>query len=228
MTTIAITWSEDYCAIMSESGITDESFHTMPGMNKIVRQNEWLIAAAGADRSCDVLQYATKYPPVPAILKQETDDIQWYKWMTKRVIPAIKKATQNEASLEIKDGVAEIPDSELILVTHGRAFGISATLGISKLEPYWAIGSGGSIALGALAAYTNYDDWKETHSYYCYKAVQAATKHDSFSHKPIKGYISTRTGKIKECDLQDHVSTVDHSRIQATVARNTKKNTNKR
>ena len=69
MTTIAITWSPEYCAIMSESGITDESFHTMAPMKKIVRQNEWLIGVAGADRTCDVLQYITKYPVVPTTLK---------------------------------------------------------------------------------------------------------------------------------------------------------------
>ena len=223
MTTIAITWSPTHCTIMSESGITDESFHTMPGMNKIVRQNEWLIAVAGADRSCDVLQYITKYPPVPATLKNETDDMQWYKWMVKRVIPIIRKSAQQELTLDTKDGVAEIPESELILITHARAFGISSTLGVSKLEPYWAVGSGGSIALGALAAYTNNQDWKTNHTHYCYKSVEAATKHDSFSHKPIRGYTSLPNGKIKQWDSKDHASTVDHSQTQATDAQHIKK-----
>jgi hypothetical protein len=205
MTTIAVTMSDKYAYLCSESGITDESFHTMPGMPKIVRQDEWLIAAAGADRTCDVLQYQIKYPVVPITLKTAPDQ-KWYEWISKRVIPRIRDGAQKELSLDTKDGVAELPDSEIILVTHGRAFGISASLGISRLHPYWAIGSGGSISLGALAVtYANEPDWDIRHEDYCYSAVQAAVKHDSFSHPPIQGYKSLRTGRIIEWASKDHV-----------------------
>lgn len=210
MTTIAITWSPEYCAIMSESGITDESFRTMAPMKKIVRQNEWLIGVAGADRTCDVLQYITKYPVVPATLKKCTDEMKWYEWIAKRVIPIIRKSAQDELSLDTKDGVAELPDSEIILVTHGRAFGISGSLGISKLEPYWAIGSGGSIALGALTAYKTFDDWDDEHDYYCAKAIEASTLHDSFSHKPIQGWLSFANGKITQWDSKGLALSADN------------------
>lgn len=166
-------------------------------MRKIVRQNEWLIGAAGADRTCDVLQYLTKYPPIPETIKLKNEQ-GWYEWIAKRIIPIIRKSAQAELSLEIKDGVAEIPESELILVTHGKAFGISASLGISRLNPYWAVGSGGSVALGALATYNQQADWSTRHSDYCMKAVQTATQHDSFSHPPVYGYASYPSGKIKE------------------------------
>lgn len=204
MTTIGVSWSKDKCVMMSESGITDESFHTAPPMNKIVRQGEWLIAVAGADRTCDVLQYVTKYPAVPPKLKKCNDEQEWYRWLVKRVIPIIRKSTQDELSLDTKDGVAELPDNELILVTHGRAFSISASLGISKVEPYWAIGSGGSLALGSLAtSYLYQKDWNKKHDTYLLHALGVAVKHDSFSHKPIYGFISYPNGRITSWASQD-------------------------
>lgn len=203
MTTIAVTCAEDRCYIMAESGITDESFHTAPPMNKIIRQGDWLIACAGADRVCDVLQYVVKYPVIPPTLKKKTTDQDWFAYMAKRIIPIIRKAMQDELSLETKDGVAEIPDSEFVLITHGRAFSISNTLGISEVKPYWAIGSGGSLALGSLATDYRRNDWEELQDLYIYNAIETAIKHDSFSHPPIYGWVSYTNGKIIKCNLPD-------------------------
>ena len=200
MTTIAVGWTPNRCVMISESGITDDSFVTCPPMNKIVRQGDWLIAAAGADRVCDVLQYITKYPVIPITLKSKTNIEDWYAYIAKRVIPIIRKSAQDELSLETKDGVAELPDSELILITHGRAFAISNTLGISKVEPYWAIGSGGTLALGSLATSYLNKDWESNLENYLHLSVEVAVKHDSFSHKPIYGFISYPSGKIKQWD----------------------------
>jgi len=203
MTTIAVACAPDRCVMMSESGITDESGHTCPPMNKIVRQGDWLIAAAGADRVCDVIQYITKYPVIPVTLKTKDDIQEWYKYIAKRVVPLIRKSAQEELSLDIKDGVAELPDSEIMLITHGRAFSISNTLGVSKVEPYWAIGSGGSLALGSLATSQTNKDWLQRIETYTHKAVTVAVKHDSFSHLPVYGWISHRSGKITEWHSKD-------------------------
>lgn len=203
MTTIVVASTPTQCVIASESGITDEAFVTAPPMRKIVQQNEWLIASSGADRVCDVLQYMVKYPAIPPNLKNKDNDLDWYQWIAKRIIPIIRKAAQDELTLDTKDGVAELPDSELILVTHGRAFSISNTLGISSASPYWAIGSGGSLALGALSVLYNVSTWDTEHETYCHKAIQTAIKHDSFSHPPIYGYISNKNGKIKQWDSTD-------------------------
>ena len=226
MTTIGIASTNKQCVMMSESGITDESYHTAPPMNKIIRQGEWLIAAAGADRVCDVLQYLVKYPAVPPQLKKKEDIMSWYQWVAKRIIPLIRKVAQEQLSLDVKDGVAELPDSELLLVTHGKAFSISNTLGISKCTPYWAIGSGGSLALGSLAtAFRTTKDWDTNHTKYLYEAIETATTHDSFSHPPIYGWVSQTNGTIKKWDSKDLASTAAHSLRKETAAPNTKANT---
>ena len=202
MTTIAATWSPNGACLAADSGITDGSFATLPPMKKIVQQGTWLIAAAGEDRICDILQYTIKYPVVPpALIKR--DDEHWYKWLSTRVVKVIVEAAQKHLSLDIEHGVAELPDSEFILATHGRIFGISNSLGISKLKPYWAIGSGGSIALGALNYQHRHNkNWNMAYSVIAEQAVMSAVAHDSFTHMPIDSYISTPSGKI----TKKHVS----------------------
>jgi hypothetical protein len=222
MTTIGIASTNKQCVMMSESGITDEQFTTAMPMSKIIRQGEWLIAAAGSDRVCDTLQYIVKYPAIPPQLKKKEDEMSWYQWIAKRVIPLIRKIAQEQLTLDVKDGVAELPDSELLLVTHGRAFSISNTLGISKCTPYWAIGSGGTLALGSLAtAFRTTNDWATNHSKYLYDAIQTAITHDSFSHPPIYGWVSQTNGTIKQWDSKDLASTAAHLSRKETAALNT-------
>ena len=226
MTTIGIASTNKQCVMMSESGITDEQFTTAMPMSKIIRQGEWLIAAAGSDRVCDTLQYIVKYPAIPPQLKKKEDEMSWYQWIAKRVIPLIRKIAQEQLTLDVKDGVAELPDSELLLVTHGRAFSISNTLGISKCTPYWAIGSGGTLALGSLAtAFRTTNDWDTNHSKYLYDAIQTAITHDSFSHPPIYGWVSQTNGTIKQWDSKDLASTAAHLSRKETAAKNIKANT---
>jgi hypothetical protein len=226
MTTIGIASTNKQCVMMSESGITDEQFTTAMPMSKIIRQGEWLIAAAGSDRVCDTLQYIVKYPAIPPQLKKKEDEMSWYQWIAKRVIPLIRKIAQEQLTLDVKDGVAELPDSELLLVTHGRAFSISNTLGISKCTPYWAIGSGGTLALGSLStAFRTTNDWATNHSKYLYQAIETAITHDSFSHPPIYGWVSQTNGTIKQWDSKDLALTAAHSLRKETAALNTKANT---
>ena len=211
---------------MSESGITDENFTTSMPMNKIIRQGEWLIAAAGADRICDITQYLVKYPAVPPQLKKKEDIMSWYQWIAKRIIPLIRKVAQEQLALDVKDGVAELPDSELILVTHGKAFSISNTLGISRCTPYWAIGSGGTLALGSLAtAFRTTNDWAKNHTKYLYQAIETSITHDSFSHPPIYGWVSQTNGTIKQWDSKDLALPATPLSRKETVALNTRANT---
>lgn len=197
MTTIAIAKASQAVAMSCDSGITDGAEQIMPPMTKIVNQGSWLIAVAGEDRTCDVLQYVVKYPNVPNGLINKPL-IDWLSWLTKKVIPIVRKTSQAELSLDIDKGVAYLPDNDLILATHGKAFYISATLGINNLEPYWAIGSGSSLAIGSLS--TGYDKklWDKNFIRALKKAVGVAIQHDSYSHDPIHTWISRQDGSVNE------------------------------
>ncbi len=189
MTTIITTVSPSYATMVADQGITSDLTH--PNMNKIVKQDTWLIGVCGTDRVCDVVQYATKYPKVPAtLLTKKTDD--WYKWVVTRVIPQIQRAVQDHISRDNWN----LGESEILLVTHGHAFLVSETLGVTKAEPYWAVGSGSQLAIGAISERYSRPDWKAKHTDYAKESVAVAQLHDPFTRGKITGYKSYPSGKI--------------------------------
>lgn len=185
MTTIITTSGSNTATVVADRGITSDLIH--PDMRKVVNQGTWLIACAGSDRGCDVLQYGVKYPAPPESLKTKgTDD--WYGWMVTSVVPRIVKA--------IKDANINDYDTEAILVTHGKAFHLSQTLGVLKAEPYWAIGSGAQLALGSLADDQYKDNWNKDHDLIAIKAGSIASMHDPFTRGTLDLWVSHHTGKV--------------------------------
>jgi ATP-dependent protease HslVU (ClpYQ) peptidase subunit len=182
MTTILTTTGSNYATLVADSGVTSDVIH--PDMPKIFQQDNWLIGASGDARACDIFAYGVKYPKVPkTLLSKSIDD--WYKWIVLNVIPRIEVALPKGEN-----------DSECLLVTHGRAFHIGSNLGLTTASPYWAIGSGASIALGALASMQYEDNWNKDHDLKSKYAVSIAQMHDPFSRGCITTYISHHTGHI--------------------------------
>ena len=192
MTTIVTTHSPEYTAMYADEGITSDYIH--PDMNKIIRKKSWLIGVCGGDRVCDVLQYVVKYPDPPQYLSEDSDEA-WLSWVVNRIVPEINKAIDKHLPKSYKDNMGE---SQILLVTHGRSFLIADTLGVTKAQPYWSIGSGFALALGYLASVSHSKDWEPNHSTYAKKAVETAQKHDPFTRGTIRGYASYKDGSVKE------------------------------
>lgn len=190
VTTIVTTTSGNYTAIVADQGITSDRMH--PNMNKIVRQDTWLIAVCGEDRVCDVIQYATVFPKVPATLIGKKSE-EWYGWIVTKVIPQIQKAVQENLH---KDDWNTLGESEALIVTHGRSFLVGETLGITKSEPYWSIGSGGHLAMGSLAEKKFLPDWNTKYAKYAADAIKVAQLHDPYTRGDITGFRSHTSGKI--------------------------------
>jgi hypothetical protein len=189
VTTIAVTTSTKYAAIYSDQGITsDLKHHDMP---KIVKQGTWLIAVTGEDRYCDVIQYNTTYPQVPETLKNKNYE-EWHGWVVTKVIPKIQEALQKH----INKDQTNLNGGEIFLITHGKAFLVTETLGLVKAAPYWAIGSGGQLALGTLSHRSQQADWERNHSNYAKEAIETAEKHDPFTRGKVIGYKSQLNGQI--------------------------------
>lgn len=189
MTTIVTTASKNYTVMVADRGITSDLMH--PEMKKIVKQGTWLIGVSGEDRICDVIQYVVRFPKVPAsLIGGELED--WIPWVVTRVVPTVQKAIQENLSKESWS----IGDSEILLVTHGKAFLLSGTLGVTVAEPYWAIGSGAQVAVGSLAGKNNRTDWKTLHANYAREAVEIAERHDPFTRGEVSGYKSYPSGKL--------------------------------
>ena len=180
MTTIVTTTGNNFCTITADQGITSDLIH--PDMTKIIQQDTWLIGVAGNARVCDQLQYSIEYPKPPIEVVKSGD---WLKWLVTKVIPLIDDT--------IKD--TEM-DAEALLVTHGKAFLIGENLSVLSAKPYWAIGTGADLALGALTEKSYLPDWNKNHDLSALKAMQAASMHDPNTRGTIDQYRSLPNGKV--------------------------------
>jgi 20S proteasome alpha/beta subunit len=190
MTTIVTTASKNFTVMAADQGITGDLMH--PEMKKIIKQGTWLIGVSGEDRICDVIQYAVKYPKVPATLVEAELD-EWLPWIVTRVVPAIQQEIQDNLHKDLWNTVG---DSEILLVTHAKAFLLSGTLGVTIAEPYWAIGSGAQLAMGSLGEKNNRPDWRVQHGTFAREAIEVAERHDPFTRGKVTGYRSYPSGKI--------------------------------
>jgi hypothetical protein len=190
MTTIVTTTSKEFSTVYGDEGITSDLIH--PNMRKVINQGSWLIAACGEDRVCDVVQYVVKYPVVPKYLqgKSTTD---WYSWVATQVVTKIDAAVEKSMPKAYKHSIG---DSQLILVTHGKSFLIGETLGVTLAEPYWSIGSGCHIAIGALANSVKAANWATSHHKHAENAIKTAQIHDPYTRGDISGFLSYADGSI--------------------------------
>ena len=184
MTTIITTTGNNFATLTADQGITSDLIH--PDMPKIIVQDTWLIGVAGNARVCDQLQYMVRYPkPPPELLGQHYND--WFAWVVTKVIPAI------DSTLKSTD-----MEANALLVTHGKAFLIDESLSVLSAQPYWAIGSGAFLAIGALANKQYEPDWNKNHDLSALSGMQAASMHDLSTRGPVDQYKSLASGKIIE------------------------------
>jgi ATP-dependent protease HslVU (ClpYQ) peptidase subunit len=192
MTTIVTTVSDTHAVMLGDQGITSDLKH--PDMNKIVNRGTWLIGVSGDSRICDILQYEVTYPRVPKTLLTKPNS-EWYKWIVTRIIPRMADVVDKKLHKSYR---GTIGDSEALLTTHGRSFLIDELLGVSRTDPFWAIGSGSHLALGSLNVMSKYDSWNTNHANYAHEAIKSAMMHDPYSRGAVSGYRSDINGRISK------------------------------
>jgi ATP-dependent protease HslVU (ClpYQ) peptidase subunit len=180
MTTIITTTGNNFATLTADQGITSNLIH--PDMHKIVQQDSWLIGVAGSARVCDQLQYSIEYPKPPIDVVKSGN---WIKWLVTKVMPLLDN--------KIKDSEM---DAEAILITHGQAFLISENLSVLTASPYWAIGSGAELAIGALSEKQYLPGWHRNHDLSALRAIEAAGMHDPNTRGTVDQYRSYTNGKV--------------------------------
>jgi hypothetical protein len=139
------------------------------------------------------VQYVVSYPKVPVYLGKKSDT-EWYSWMVAQVVPKIAASIEKTMPKAYKNSIG---DSELLLVTHGKAFLIGETLGVTKAAPYWSIGSGSRLAIGFLADKVSTKNWDSTASDYARKSIDIAKTHDPYTRGAVSGYTSHPDGSVE-------------------------------
>ena len=199
MTTLLATASNTNAIILSESQVSDDySYIRMPSDNiKVVKNGTWVIAGSGWSRPHDVVQYVMKWPNVPLTTINQGQQAVTI-WIIKNVIPKLTQVLEKHKSIDLDKGTAAINDAEFLLATYGYLFVLDGSFGVTPIQDYFVAGSGGKIALGAIAVQKELlpNAWETEHGNMNKRAIEQAIKYDLYSSGVIRGYVSSRNGQV--------------------------------
>jgi ATP-dependent protease HslVU (ClpYQ) peptidase subunit len=149
MTTIIGIEYDDRSLIVADSRVTDDSgrIYAHKVMKKIATRGSLLIAGAGEVVPCDIAQNIWSPPQFTAKDKKDV-----YRFMITKVMPSLRKCLIDNGynfDEDKKDGSR----FQFLISVGGEMFDIDEDLSVMKNEDnIYAIGSGGTFALGALYA----------------------------------------------------------------------------
>lgn len=133
---------------------------------KVFRNGSLVIGAAGDVRVSNVFETA-ELPQPPAALKKRGDV---YRWLVNVLVPALQKVLDEATALTVENGESNNRGAFLVAV-NDQVFEVASDFAVtSERDGLYAIGSGGSFAIGALAAGATPQ-----------AAVRIATLHDAYS-----------------------------------------------
>lgn len=148
MTTIIGVEYANRCVILGDSRIVgDSKIYSHPDMVKVVTNGNYLVGVAGDVRALQVVLHTWK-PPV--LLAKDKNNI--FQFMVNKVAPSLKQLLADAGLLDSKS-----PDKDfeinIIVGLNGQLFEIDSDFAVSRnSDGYYAIGTGGDYALGALYA----------------------------------------------------------------------------
>lgn len=157
MTTIVAVQHKDKVVIGADSLVTSARKYNHPAMVKISERNGYLIAGAGEVAACDIAQHIWN-PPTPTA--EDRKDL--YHFMIAKVIPSLKKAFKENDYKWDKEDEEETKFAFLIAVD-GEVFDIADDFAVClDSAGFYGIGSGSSIAIGALRTGASLEDALKT------------------------------------------------------------------
>lgn len=148
MTTIIGVEFTNRCVILGDSRIVgDSKIYSHPDMVKVVTNGNYLVGVAGDVRALQVVLHTWK---PPAFLAKDKTNV--FQFMVNKVAPSLKQLLTDAGLLDSKS-----PDKEfeinIIVGLNGNLFEIDSDFAVSRnSDGYYAIGTGGDYALGALYA----------------------------------------------------------------------------
>ena len=150
MTTIVGVENADGCVIASDSRVAEAGkVYTHPKMIKAIERGSYIIGGAGDYRALQVVLHGWQPPLVNAKAKQNL-----YEFVINKVAPSLK-ITLSEAGIEFNKPSDSDEKFELSLLIgiNGSLFEIDSDFAVAMNDTgFYAIGSGGDYALGALHA----------------------------------------------------------------------------
>jgi hypothetical protein len=151
MTTIVGVQREDGCEIHVDSRVTDDDgrIYSHPEMMKFAERGSFIVAGSGEVLPCDIVQNMWTPPRLLAADKQNI-----YKFMIIKVMPSLREVlSKNGYNFEEAHDKKEGERFHFLIACNGELFDVDQDLSVTRdHRGMYAIGSGGSYALGALYA----------------------------------------------------------------------------
>lgn len=181
MTTIVAVCKNGNVTMGADSQVTDGSRPSKHvNMEKITKNNGYLIAGSGDSHPCDILQHLF-IPPVPTI--QERKDL--YKFMIIKFVPAMREVLEDngwKSSTEDKE-----VGFNMLFAFDGEIFDIGDDFSVLLNDDgIYGVGSGSPYAMGALYAGASVE-----------KALDIATNNDVYTSGPYQIVKQQKQNKTK-------------------------------
>ena len=170
MTTIVAVCKNGNVTMGADSQVTDGSRpNRHPRMEKITKNNGYLIAGSGDSQPCDILQHIF-VPPVPSV--QERKDL--YKFMIVKFIPAMRECLEDNGWKPSTDDKES--GFNMLFAFDGEVFDIGDDLSVLLNDDgIYGVGSGSPYAIGALYAGATIE-----------KALDYASSNDIYTSGPYQ------------------------------------------
>jgi ATP-dependent protease HslVU (ClpYQ) peptidase subunit len=179
MTTIVGLCKNGTVTLGADSQVTDDDRrHNSLIMEKITKNNGYLIAGSGDSTPCDILQHIFK-PPVPTVAERKN----MYKFMITKFVPAMREALE-------ENGWKPTPNDDsgfsMLIAFDGELFDIGDDFSVLLNDTgIYGVGNGSKYAIGALSVGASVE-----------KALEVAADNDIYTSGPFQ--IVKQTKKINK------------------------------
>ena len=185
MTTIAAIEGNGWVVIGADSQSSDDDgFVAMMPDSKIFKNKSLVFAGAGSIRGINIIQHEFV---APAVTERDLD-----KYMTKTLVPAMRKVFQENGYEFQKDGSPVENENIWLVIVKGCLYRINEDYSWERtIDGFYVAGSGEKIALGAMAALGNTIDTAQKAKKIVTKALQIASRYDSGTGGRLTVYVFT-------------------------------------
>jgi ATP-dependent protease HslVU (ClpYQ) peptidase subunit len=155
-----------------------DGFSELRADPKLFKTGDYLIGFSGSYRIGQLLMYNTNFPTAPK------SDKNIFKFMSTKFIDAVVESLEDRGALKDKspDRILETEATFLVAI-RGNLFAILEDFQVAdNSEPYSSIGSGASIALGAMSILETLEMPPEEK---VNRALQSAARHNVFTRSPF-------------------------------------------
>jgi ATP-dependent protease HslVU (ClpYQ) peptidase subunit len=181
LTTIVALVKDGSVTMGADSQVTDnDRKNTHSRMEKITKNNGYLIAGSGDSTPCDILQHIF-VPPIPTATERK----DLYKFMITKFVPSMRE-TLTENGWKTDDSDKDSGFSMLIAFD-GELFDIGDDFSVLLNDDgIYGVGNGAKFAIGALYAGASVE-----------KALEIAANNDIYTSGPFQVIRQNKATKVK-------------------------------